>query len=144
MLQVSSHDFEHIGIPLLYWFWFVEYYHTSPNKNRSLNLWHVTSILVCCIFAPAYKNEWSVCLLKNYYSWDFFFKKFSTPFSRFHIFYFPMTFYTFRSLSTYYYKYPWPFQTYKPIFLPIKLTLSFFRLMAFNCTALYYNNIVPS
>ena len=35
---------------VLYWrlsdFWFVEYCQTSPNKNKSPNLWHITS----CIF----------------------------------------------------------------------------------------------
>ena len=37
-----------LNLPLLYWFWFVEYCQTSPNKKG--HLWHVTSILVCCIF----------------------------------------------------------------------------------------------
>ena len=41
-----------LNLPLLYWFWFVEYCQTSPNKSKSPNLWHVTSILVCCIFDP--------------------------------------------------------------------------------------------
>ena len=36
------------------WFWFVEYWQTSPNKNKSPNLWHITSILVCCIFRGTY------------------------------------------------------------------------------------------
>ena len=36
--------------PLLYFAWTEEYCHTSPNKNKAPNLWHVTSILVCCIF----------------------------------------------------------------------------------------------
>ena len=33
-----------LNLPLLDWFWFVEYCQTSPNKNKSPNLWHVTSI----------------------------------------------------------------------------------------------------
>ena len=48
LLQVSSHDFE--PILLFYFVWTEEYCQTSPNKNKSPNLWHVTSILVCCIF----------------------------------------------------------------------------------------------
>ena len=36
---------------LLYFVWTEEYCQTSPNKNKTLNLWHVISILVCCIFA---------------------------------------------------------------------------------------------
>ena len=39
-----------LNLPLLYVLWFEEYCQISPNKNRSPNLWHVTSILVCCIF----------------------------------------------------------------------------------------------
>ena len=30
---------------------------TSPNKNKSPNLWHVTSILVCCIFVCTCKTH---------------------------------------------------------------------------------------
>ena len=37
------------NLPLLYLFWFVEYCQSSPPK-KSPNLWHITSILVCCIF----------------------------------------------------------------------------------------------
>ena len=40
-----------LNLPLLYVLWLEEYCQISPNKNRSPNLWHVTSILVCCIFA---------------------------------------------------------------------------------------------
>ena len=40
-----------LNLPLLYVLWLEEYYQISPSKNRSPNLWHVTSILVCCIFA---------------------------------------------------------------------------------------------
>ena len=47
LLQVSSHYFEPTFI---IFFWIEEYCQTSPNKNQSPNLWHVTSILVCCIF----------------------------------------------------------------------------------------------
>ena len=39
-----------LSLPLLYSVWTEEYYQTSPNKNKSPNLWHITSILVCCIF----------------------------------------------------------------------------------------------
>ena len=46
-----------LHLPLLYWFWFVEYCQTSPNKNKSPKLWHVTSILVCCIFGDSYLNN---------------------------------------------------------------------------------------
>ena len=38
---------------LSYCVWTEEYYQTSPNKNKSPNLWHLTNILVCCIFAHA-------------------------------------------------------------------------------------------
>ena len=40
-----------LNLPLLYVLWLEEYCQINPNKNRSPNLWHVTSILVCCIFA---------------------------------------------------------------------------------------------
>ena len=40
-----------LNLPLLYCVWTEEYCQTSPNKNKTPNLWHVTSILVCCIFA---------------------------------------------------------------------------------------------
>ena len=33
-----------LNLPLLYWFWFVEYCQTSPIKNKSPNLWHIISI----------------------------------------------------------------------------------------------------
>ena len=39
-----------LNIPLKYLVWTEEYCQTSQNKNKSPNLWHVTSILVCCIF----------------------------------------------------------------------------------------------
>ena len=46
-----------LNLPSSYWFWFVEYCQTSPDKNNSPNLWHVTSILVlsnlrCELFKP--------------------------------------------------------------------------------------------
>ena len=49
-----------LNLPLLYFVWPEEYCQTSPNKNKSPNLWHVTSILVCCIFdcAPILCNFW--------------------------------------------------------------------------------------
>ena len=40
-----------LNLPLLYFVWTEEYCQTSPNKHKSPNLWHVTSIFVCCIFA---------------------------------------------------------------------------------------------
>ena len=40
-----------LNLPLLYFVLTEEYCQTSPNKNKSTNLWHVTSILVCLIFA---------------------------------------------------------------------------------------------
>ena len=39
-----------LNLSLLYFVWNEEYCQTSPNKNKSPKLWHVTSILVCCIF----------------------------------------------------------------------------------------------
>ena len=39
-----------LNLLLLYFVWTEKYCQTSPNKNKSQNLWHVTSILVCCIF----------------------------------------------------------------------------------------------
>ena len=42
-----------LNLPLLYFVWTEEYCQTSPNKNKSPNIWHVTSILVCCIFGCA-------------------------------------------------------------------------------------------
>ena len=39
-----------LNLPILYFVWTGEYCQTSPNKNKSPNLWHVTRILVCCIF----------------------------------------------------------------------------------------------
>ena len=40
-----------LNLPLSYFVWTEEYCQTSPNKNKSPNLWHLTSILVCLIFA---------------------------------------------------------------------------------------------
>ena len=38
--------------------WTEEYCQTSPNKNKSPNLWHIPSILVCCIFVhQSIKNQ---------------------------------------------------------------------------------------
>ena len=42
-----------LNLPLIYFVWTEEYCQTSPNKSKSPNLWHVTSILVCCIFGTA-------------------------------------------------------------------------------------------
>ena len=43
-----------LNLPFLYWFWFVEY---CPQKNKSPKLRHVTSILVCCIFAEDHHKK---------------------------------------------------------------------------------------
>ena len=51
--EVSIHDFEPTST---IFFWIEEYCQTSPNKNRSPNLWHVISILVCCIFDLNYST----------------------------------------------------------------------------------------
>ena len=40
-----------LNLPLLYVLWLEEYCWICPNKNRSPNLWHVTSILVYFIIA---------------------------------------------------------------------------------------------
>ena len=48
LYSVSSYDFEPT---LLYVLWLEEYCQINPNKKKMPNLWHVTSILVCCIFA---------------------------------------------------------------------------------------------
>ena len=39
-----------LNLSLSYFVWTEEYCQTSQNKNKSPNLWHVKSILVCCIF----------------------------------------------------------------------------------------------
>jgi hypothetical protein len=58
-----------LNLPLLYVVWLEEYFQISPNKNKSPNLWHVTSILVCCIF------ECALCQAKVgkvRFDWQFF------------------------------------------------------------------------
>ena len=45
-----------LNLPLLYFVWTEEYCQTSPQKIKSQNLWHVTSILVCCIFVRSYRT----------------------------------------------------------------------------------------
>ena len=45
-----------LNLPLSYFVWTEECCQTSPNKNKSPNLWHVTSILVCCIFEDSNAN----------------------------------------------------------------------------------------
>ena len=42
-----------LNIPLLYVLRLEEYCQISPNKSKSPNLWHITSILFCCIFGCA-------------------------------------------------------------------------------------------
>ena len=64
-----------LNLPLLYFVWTEEYCQTSPNKNKSPNLWHITSILVCCIFGRAHsyadvvteflKNSAIVCIIST-------------------------------------------------------------------------------
>ena len=39
-----------LNLTLLYFVWNEEHCQTSPDKNKSPNLWHITSILVYCIF----------------------------------------------------------------------------------------------
>ena len=53
-----------LNLPLLHWFWFVEYCRTSPNKNKSPNVWHITSVLVCCILGSIYSCQ--IGAWKNY------------------------------------------------------------------------------
>jgi hypothetical protein len=52
-----------LNLPLLYFVWTEEYCQTSPNKNKSPNLWHATSILVCCIFEHVYANKGHFCII---------------------------------------------------------------------------------
>ena len=49
-----------LNLPLSYWFWFIEYCQTSPNKSKSPILWHLTSILFCCIFGPVQVPDKSI------------------------------------------------------------------------------------
>jgi hypothetical protein len=49
-----------LNLPLLYVLWLEEYCQISPNKNKSPNLWHVTSILVCCIFVHRHPGQFVV------------------------------------------------------------------------------------
>ena len=53
-----------LNLPLLYFVWAEEYCQTSPNKNKSPNLWHVTSISVCCIFDSYFSN---ICAFSRYW-----------------------------------------------------------------------------
>ena len=46
-----------LNLPLLYVLWLEEYCQISLNKNKSPNLWHVTSILVYCIFGSGKGNN---------------------------------------------------------------------------------------
>ena len=59
-----------LNLPLLYFVCTEEYCQTSPNKNKSPKLWHITSILACCIFAwryttPLYRAEIKGCEILN-------------------------------------------------------------------------------
>ena len=58
-----------LNLPFLYFVWTEEYHQTSPNKNKSPNLWHVTSILVCCIFACYYLGCKLASLKSSSYVW---------------------------------------------------------------------------
>ena len=78
LLQVSSHDFEPTFIIFC-----LNCQTCSPNKNKPSNLWHITSILVCCIFGlsnpivNSFTNKWlkcncSVgCKIGFYHLWSF-------------------------------------------------------------------------
>ena len=59
-----------LNLPLLYVLWSEEYCQMSPNKNRSPNLWHVTSILVCCIFGfdDVKKRGGNLCMIEILFS----------------------------------------------------------------------------
>ena len=48
-----------LTLPLLY-------IQSAPNKNKSPNLWHLTSILVCCIFGTTYQKTTVYC---KYFFW---------------------------------------------------------------------------
>ena len=63
-----------LNLPLLYVLWLEEYCQTSPNKNKSPNLWHVRSILVFYIFGCGYKSRVTI-----YFFWDIFYHVFSWP-----------------------------------------------------------------
>ena len=55
-----------LNLPLLYFVGTEEYCQTSPNKNKSPNLWYVTSIIVCCIFGELREGfEWNQISLDN-------------------------------------------------------------------------------
>ena len=49
-----------LNLLLLYFVWTEEHCQTSPNKNKSPNLWHVTSILFCCIFGRENRGSTTV------------------------------------------------------------------------------------
>ena len=63
ILQVSSHDFEPTFFINV---WTEEYCQTSLSKNKTSKLWHVTSILVCCIFAGTVRNWVTFCAYYQY------------------------------------------------------------------------------
>ena len=55
-----------LNLPLSYVLWLEEYCQISRNKNRLPNLWHVSSILVSCIFGNTKKCKWNP---PSYISW---------------------------------------------------------------------------
>ena len=58
-----------LNLPLLYFVWTEEYCQTSPNKNKSPNLWHVTSILVCCIVDKSYTTPVTTNFVHKKQTW---------------------------------------------------------------------------
>ena len=52
--------------PFLYFVWTEEYCQTSSNINKSPNLWHVTSILVCCICV--FRND-GIVIAITFWQW---------------------------------------------------------------------------
>ena len=63
MLQVSSYDFE----PTFIICFVIR--RVLPNKNKSPNIWHITSILVCCIFGPPVmvpQVDFFICFLEEF------------------------------------------------------------------------------
>ena len=58
-----------LNLPLSYFVWTKEYCQTSRNKKKSPNLWHVTSILVCCIFGTKFSSKFFIFLCAGLNSW---------------------------------------------------------------------------
>ena len=58
-----------LNLPLLYFVWTEEYCQTSPNKNKATKSWHLTSILVCCIFVLDHYSRSSFLLRLKSHDW---------------------------------------------------------------------------